>query len=186
MSSNHTQRGNMVQRLIDEAKRIYEDSFFCYAGHSEEARWWGQITLRLGIPATIIAAIAGVTSLSGQSSSALVLGLDMSVVVGALAFVVAAMSGLSTFLDPKGQVSKHYQACIAYLRLSSDVRMFYEIDCAKGANVNELEEKLKKLSARLKDLNDQTPMISERARRVAKKSVDSGRYIYQVDKEKRK
>ncbi len=173
--------GPTVQGITQEAKRIHEDSIFCYAGHSEEARRWSDGILWLGIPTAVIAALAGVISVSGQSSSSTLLGLNVNLLVGTVSFIVAAMSSLSTFLDPKGRASQHYQACQAYLRLANDARIFYEIDCLKSTNVGELEDRLRKLSARLNDLDGQTPIIPNGAAKVARKTVESGKFAYKVD-----
>jgi hypothetical protein len=172
----------LLQEIIDETKRIEEDAVFCYSGHSEEARLWGRVSIWIGIPTTLLAAITGLTSLSGGDATNTILSFNQGVFVGILAFLVAAMAGLATFLDPKGQSNKHYQACITYARLWNDIRMFREIDCVASSNLDEIKVSLKEFGDRLNDLNDQTPMISERARRLAANNINAGRYIYGVDR----
>lgn len=182
MSNDVARSDETVQAIIHEAKRISEDTIYCYAGHSQAARRWDEINLWLGIPTTVIAAVTGVTSLSSNSNSPAILGLSVSVLVGALAFFVAALSGLSTFLDPKNQASKHYLTAVAYLALHNDVRIFYQIDCLSGRPASELAEQVKKLSARLNDLDNQPLIIPRWAQLAGDKMIKSGAYDYKVDK----
>ncbi len=177
---------NFARTICNEATRISEDALFCYAGHAQEARWWEGVHLWLGIPTTIIAAITGVTSLSDTSGSSLVFGFNSSVVVGILAFIVAAMSGVSTYLDPKGQASKHYHAANAYLALLNDIRIFRKIECARGSNDDKLEDSLRKFNAKLNELNSQTIIISTRAKQIGEKLIRAGKYNYQIDKDTQK
>jgi hypothetical protein len=183
MTDDVVRSDETVQAIIHEAKRISEDTIYCYAGHSQAARRWDEINLWLGIPTTIIAAITGVTSLSSNSSSPAILGLSANVLVGVLAFLVAAISGLSTFLDPKNQASKHYLAAVAYLALHNDVRIFYQIDCLSGQPTSELAEQIKKLSARLNDLDNQPLIIPRWAQNAGNKMIKSGAYNYKIDEE---
>lgn len=101
---------NLAQTIRNQAWRIWEDALYCSAGHFQESRWWQGINLWMGIPTTIIAAITGITSLADSGSSPLIPGRSSNLIVPVLSFTVAAISGLSTFLDPTGQASKHYQA----------------------------------------------------------------------------
>ena len=174
---------SFARTVSNEARRISEDALYCYAGHAQEARSWERLHLWMGIPTTILAAITGVTSFSDTGGSALLLGLNSSIVVGVLAFTVAALSGLSTYLDPKGQASKHYHAATAYMALLNDIRIFRQIDCARPKDGDDLAENLKKFNARLNELNSQPIIISIRAQRIGEKLIRAGRYAYQIDKE---
>jgi len=172
----------LIQALITEARRIHEDALFCCAGHSYEARYWDSLQLWLGIPATIAAAVAGITSLARQTPSIGVLGVDTNIIAGVLSLIVAALTGLTTFLDPKGLAVKHYAAVSAYTALVNDARFFYSIDSLQTGDLKKLEADLRKLSERLNDLNGKTPLISSRVTSLAEKSIRAGNYDYQVDK----
>jgi len=177
MVNTSNQQSDFIKHIINEAKRVEEDSLFCYAGHSEEARFWQRIDLWIGIPTVVFAAVAGLLSFTKQNS----------ILVGGLAFLVAAISSVSVFLDSKSQQMEHYKACIDYDDLKNRARWLYSIECAKNANGGHhehLENSLKQLCEKLNELNAHTPIISERARRLANKNIASGRYTYVVDVDK--
>lgn len=182
-ANNLPTQKEILATVINEAKRIHEDALFALAGHTHEARWWDGVQLWLGIPTTVIAAITGVASLSSSpNNAATIFGVNANIVIGVLSFVVAAASGLSTFLDPKGKASKNYEAANAYASLLHEVRVFYQIDCLRSNNIDELETMLKQLGTKLKEINDRTPIISARAAGRAERSMRYGTYRYEVDK----
>ncbi|KAF0106739.1 MAG: hypothetical protein FD146_2331 [Anaerolineaceae bacterium] len=183
MENKSAVQNQLFQSIIAEAKRVHEDALFCTAGHTHEARHWDTLQLWLGIPATVIAAVTGITSLASNSASVGILGLNINIITGIFSLLVATISGLATFLDPKGQAAKHYQAVNSYAALLNETRFFYEIDCIQNRDVEKLEANLRKLSERLNDLNNQTPLISTRAAALAEKSILSGNYEYRVDKQ---
>ncbi len=170
--------------LVKEAKRIHEDTLFCSAGHTREARFWNSMQFWLGIPSTMIAALAGVTSVAGPDSGveSLGLGANRFLVTGILSLVSAVLVGLMTFLDPKGQAAKHYEAMTLYDALLFKVRMFYEIRCRRGGDAQALTAELQELSEQLGRLHTQTPMISSRAAAGGERAIRAGKYTYAVDK----
>lgn len=183
MSGLPTTIDNFSRVVKYQALRIWEDALYCSAGHFQESRWWEGVNLWMGIPTTIIAAITGITSLSDSGNSSALSAASSSMIIPLLAFTVAALSGLSTFLDPKGQASKHYHAASEYQALVNDIQLFCQIDCEKGNNLEQLEDNLRKFNARLNKLNDQPIVISKRAKRIAEKEIKAGNYKYEIDKE---
>jgi hypothetical protein len=173
-----------ITAIIAEGHRIWEDARYCYAGHSEDARSWDSLTYWLGVPATVIAAVTGVTSLAGQNTAPLMAGLSTNVLIAVLAFSVAALSGLSTLLDPKGQAARHYHAASGYLGLLNEARIFYQIECLRQQNVQELKQRVKKLSEKLDALNREPLIISRRAQRAGEKNIRLGKYDYEADQTK--
>jgi hypothetical protein len=99
----------LLKEIVAEANRLEEEALYNYAGHNEEARASDRLHKYLGIPTTLVAAAAGVTSFSAAGSGTAV-SFWTSVTAGGLSFVVAAMSGLTTFLDPKARSAQHYRA----------------------------------------------------------------------------
>src|SRR5688572_5359111 len=89
---------DVLQAIVDEARRLEEELLYSHVGHNEQARDSEQLHLWLGIPTTIVAAAAGITSFSTVGDGT---GSWASVLAGVLSFGVAATSGLTTFLDPK-------------------------------------------------------------------------------------
>jgi hypothetical protein len=179
--SDETSIPDKLQCAIEaEAKRVEEDSLYNYAGHNEEARIADRQHRWLGIPATLIAAAAGVTSFSTASAGSGV-GSWPSIVAGILSFGVAALSGLTTFLDPKARALEHYRAANLYAKLQSDARYFHEIECRKGKRADELDRVLVELMERLTKLDEQTPIIPSSSMAKARKQIEAGKYRYKID-----
>lgn len=172
----------VMRALVTEAKRIHEDALFCCAGHTREARYWNAVQLWLGIPSAVLAALAGVTSLAGSESATDILGAERYLITGVLSLMAAALVGLMTFLDPKGQASKHYGAMTGYQALLSRVRIFYEIGCQHRRDVETLTAELQKLAEQLSEMHKQTPMISAGAAALAERAIRAGKYAYAVDR----
>ena len=125
MATQNSEQDPLLQAIEDEAKRLGEDALFCYAGHNQEARTWDRMHRMLGIPTTLLAAAAGVTSFSSSGS------LAASLVAGGLSFGVAAIAGLNTFLDPKGRAMENYRAANAYAAIRNEARYLYCVECKK-------------------------------------------------------
>ncbi len=160
----------LVAALRAEACRIEDDCMTSHAAHNEEARLATHLHLYLGISATVLAAAAGVSSLS-----------SLSLVAGIVSFGVAALSGLMTFLDPKSRSSEHYQAGIAYATLRTDTRWFRTVECEKNPRPSDLESRLSALATRWKDLDKGTPVVSGRALALAAVRIEAGVYSYDGD-----
>jgi len=174
----------VMSALVTEAKRIHEDALFCSVGHTREARSWNCRQFCLGIPSTVIAAFVGVASLAGSENWLdTLLGESRFPLTGILALASAALVGLMTFLDPKGQAAKHYHAMALYNALRYKVRLFHEVRCQACGDVPALTAELQKLSDHLGKLHHQTPVISARAGKGAEKAIRAGKYAYAVDQQ---
>src|SRR5215831_11496698 len=75
--------------LASECSRTEEDCLYSSKGCFEAARTWHRAHLGLGIPTVIAAGIAGVSAFN-----------DHPIAAGTLAVMVAALSSVSTFLNP--------------------------------------------------------------------------------------
>ncbi len=149
--------------ILAEADRIEEDTLYSAKGQWETARECGWVHLALGIPATIAAAVAGVSAVSECKELAVV-----------LAVLSAILSGLLTFLDPKGQGSSHCQAGNAYKAVSNDARIFREVTCRETTNLTQLRKMLEKLNRRRNSLNSKSPQPTRTAFKRARKGIEGG------------
>src|SRR5262245_57429146 len=95
----------LIAAIAKEANRLAEEALYNQAGHDEEGRRWDRLHWMLGIPATVLAAAAGLTSVS--TAGATQSNMWVSLLAGILAFAVAAISGLTTFVDAKSQAVNH-------------------------------------------------------------------------------
>lgn len=166
----------MRERLISEARRIEEDSLFSAKGHFSSATMWGKAYLWLGIPAAVLAAIAGVSALSRFDNS--------DVVSGVLALVVAGLAAVTTFLNPSERTNLHHAFGTRFNSLRNNARIFREIDCGSQEPDEELIRKLKELANRRDELNEQSPQIGRWAYQRAKKSIEAGEAEYEVNRVK--
>ena len=158
------------ESVVREAKRIEEDATFSAKGHFEAARRWGHLHLWIGIPTTLVAAVAGVSALSNQKE-----------ISAGLSLLVAATSAVFTFLNPEARASRHLRAGNAYKSLQNDARIFREVECQRGRRPNELSAELARLNQRRNKLNADSPQIPRPAFESARKGIEGGEATYEID-----
>lgn len=161
----------MKTECLKEACRIEEDALLSGKAHFVAAHRWGYVHLWIGIPATAIAAVAGVTALQNHP-----------VIGGVLAIVVAALSALSTFLNPSGRQNAHLLAGNQYLALRNSARIFHRLEAVDQAPAAELKAALQKLAERRDSLNTGSPQVSTWAFNRARAGIASGEAQYEIDK----
>jgi hypothetical protein len=182
MPNGFTATDDLLTAVIAESKRLEEDALYSHAGHNVAARSADRLDGLLGVPTTILAAAAGVTSFSSAAVNNIPTGFWSSILAGILSFGVAALSQVRTFLDPNKKSASHYLAANAYAAYRTDARFFHEIECRTGKPTPELSEELVRLKERLKKLDEQTPIISGPAMLEAKQKIEAGYFTYAVDK----
>jgi hypothetical protein len=159
------------EALIQEALRIEENSLYTSKGHFVAARLWKGFHLWLGIPTTMMAALAGVLSFSTYNIGS-----------GILSIIVAILTSLSTFLNPKERANSHFIAGNNHDSLLGRVRMFRTIDCRREDSEEILTSRLKELSEQREHLNRDCPQIPSIAYNIAKKGIEAGEASYMADK----
>lgn len=164
--------GQFGEAIVAEAKRIEEDATFSAKGHFEAARRWASAHLWIGIPTTLVAAVAGVSALSDYKSLAAVLSL-----------LVAASSAVFTFLNSESRAARHLRAGNAYKALQNDTRIFYEVQCQQGRRPAELSAALLELNKTRNKLNNESPQIPRPAFEAARQGIEGGESTYQIDRD---
>ncbi len=160
------------EKIIKEAKRIEEDSLYSSKGHFYAAQLWTNLHLWIGIPATILAAIAGASALSQFDNH--------QIIAGVLAILVAALSAVSTFVNPNEKATIHHSAGNRYNSLKNRARIFSEIDMDIESDES-LLAKLRTLSAERDELNEKSPQIPKWAFRRVRQGIEDGEAQYKVD-----
>jgi len=160
------------EKIIKEAKRIEEDSLYSSKGHFYAAQFWTNLHLWIGIPATILAAIAGASALSQFDNH--------QIIAGVLAILVAALSAVSTFVNPNEKAAIHHSAGNRYNSLKNRARIFSEIDVGIESDES-LLAKLRTLSAERDELNEKSPQIPKWAFRRARQGIEDGEAQNKVD-----
>ncbi len=159
--------------VIREAKRIEESLLHSSKGHFAAAHFWGNFHLWIGVPMVMLSTIAGAAALTKFDPEHLV--------AGSLSIIVAALSGVATFLNANERVSAHLNAGNSYDSLMNRVRIFWAIDCWRDESEQVLTERLKHFSDQKDDLNRKCRQIPRWAYKIAKRGIDGGEGKYLVD-----
>jgi hypothetical protein len=161
------------EEIIREAKRIEEALLYSSKGHFAAAHFWSNFHLWIGIPMVLLSSIAGASALAKFDST--------HVVAGSLAIVVAALSGVMTFLNPHERNASHLGSGNHYDALMNKVRMFWSIECWSDESEDVLTKKLKDLSEQKDRLNQSSLQVPRWAYGIARKGITDGEGAYVAD-----
>lgn len=110
----------LKDRMAIEAERIEQDTFYSAKGHFVGAQKWRSLNMILGLPSTLFSAIAG--------TSALIQFDNHNTIAGVFAIIVAALTALTTFLNPSEKANSHQNAGTRYTAIRNDARKFRDLD----------------------------------------------------------
>lgn len=161
-----------ISALRREAERLEEDATYSSKGHFNAEDTWVRRNYWLGVPATLLGAVAGATLIKSQPEWATVFTL-----------LASLLTGLMTFLKPNERAAMHRAAAGQFLALRNDARFFREIELLESNRLEELPERLQVLSAMRNELNLRSPSIPRRAFVAARKGIEEGEASHKVDKE---
>lgn len=165
-----TSANRSVEAMEREADRIEEDCTYSAKGHFESARIWGRWNLGVGIPAAVLAALAGLSGFQYQAELA-----------GGLAVFSGALAALLTFLKPSERASGHQKAGALYNSVKNRARFFREVDLTSGAKTAVLRKRLRQLAEERNALSEASPEILRPAFERARKGIESGEATYRAD-----
>ncbi len=160
------------EALRKEAERIEEDSIHSAKGHFNSASTWKRRHYLLGIPATILGALAGAAIIKNYQE-----------VAGVLSLSATILTALVTFLKPTDTATSHKKVADQYLALRNDARIFREVEMLEDSDIQTLSDKLKSLAARRNELNQNSPEIPRKAFETARLGIKDGENQYNTDKE---
>jgi hypothetical protein len=160
-----------IAALRREAERIEEDATYSSKSHFNAEGTWERRHYWLGIPAAVLAAIAGASFNSHPELASV------------FALLASLLTGLITFLKPNERATMHRAAAGQFLALRNDARLFREVELFQTERLNELPERLKALSATRNELNQKGPSIPRGAFVAARKGIEEGEATHKVDKE---
>lgn len=163
---------NKISALRREAERLEEDATYSSKGHFNAEDTWVRRNYWLGVPATVLGAVAGATLIKSQPEWAT-----------AFTLLASLLTGLMTFLKPNERAAMHRAAAGQFLALRNDARFFREIELLQSDLLDELPERLKELSAARNELNQKSPGIPRRAFVAARKGIEEGEATHKVDGE---
>tara|TARA_R100000027_G_C2245716_1_gene93208 strand:+ start:733 stop:1224 length:492 start_codon:yes stop_codon:yes gene_type:complete len=158
-----------ITELCREASRIQEDSIHSAKGHYNTADRWNKIHLWIGIPNAVLAAIAGLSAFN-----------DETLIAGSLAVSVAAITAITTFLNPGDRSSTHKRCAGEYLSLRNKSRIFENITSKHCKSEEELTSRFEEMINKRDDLNATSPQIPEWAFNKARKGIEEGESTYKT------
>jgi hypothetical protein len=122
------------EEIIKEAKRVEEALLYSSKGQFAASHFWSTFHLWIGIPMVVISGVAGASALASFDKDHLI--------AEVLSIIVAAPSGVMTFLNPHEKTAAHLNAGNHYDSLMNQVRIFWSIDCWRDESEQVLGEKL--------------------------------------------
>jgi hypothetical protein len=152
-----------------EAHRLLEDALYTYKGHYDAEVHWQRWHFKLGIPATTLGALAGLSLVKTDSLATL------TFVLGS-----ASLTGALTIVNPADRAARSRSAAEAWHAQHDRLRQWLNMDLPR----------LDDISARLAvdgfaqdkaRLNKTSPPIPDSARRRARKGIEEGEAQHAVD-----
>jgi hypothetical protein len=157
--------------LSDELQRIEESAMWSAQGQFEQAKLWRSLNLMLGIPASALAAVSGVTALASTAGR---------VPAGVVAIAAAAIGTVLTTINAGQKAAKATAAANAYLEIQTAARQARLLDLP-SLNMEAVRSLVAKLTARRNEVNKAADPINRIAYLRAKKVLAAGGQEYAVD-----
>ncbi len=143
-------------------------------GQFEQTKRWRTVNWGLGVPASILAAVAGATALAATTGR---------IVAGILAICAAALGAILTTINASHHVNQAAAAANAYLEIQTAARQCREIDLPY-MEIDDARQALAELTARRDEQNKTAEPANRLARRKAQKNIKLGGQAYAVDEGK--
>jgi hypothetical protein len=149
-------------------KEVEENELYALTlakGHVDTAIAWGNVHLYLGIPNTIVAALAGASALSSFRNSSLIAGI--------LSIIASILAAVSTFLNPSDRAKAHLKASNDFERLYKRMKMLRVNSLGSEVTLQELTPKFDVLIEQLYDLREASPAVPDWAYRGGTLEADA-------------
>jgi hypothetical protein len=159
--------------IASELHRLHESCLLSAQGQFELGKQWRAANLVLGVPAAVLAAIAGGTGLAASGKS---------VKSSVYALFAAGFGAALTTLNPSRRVALAQASANAYLEIQTSARQCLTIDLKK-ADYKVSRERLDKLTAKRDEINRTAEPPNFFARWRANRNVENGGQDYEADSE---
>jgi hypothetical protein len=157
--------------IAQEGDRIHESALYSAQNQFEQMKLWRAMNLLLGLPAAVLAAIAGGTGLANAKHSLL---------AGILALIAAGFGAGITTLNPSRRVTQSQAGANAYLEIQTAARQFLTIDLA-AMQPGPARKQLSELTSRRDEINKTADPPGWYARYRAHKVIAEGGQTYGAD-----
>jgi hypothetical protein len=157
---------NILQVVNREASDIEKEAAISAHVHFLSGRKWEKISLWIGIPSTILAAVAGITAFTDYPDY----------VTGGTAILVAALSAINTFLGPADRETSHKAAKVTFNRIRREASLLRDVDAPMvkeddAEAADEIITRLRKLVTDITDAEQSAPAVSASAKEKAEKKI---------------
>jgi hypothetical protein len=159
------------QAIADELRRLEEDATYASQSQFEASKFWRLWHWTLGIPAAVLAAVAGFTGLASVTGR---------IPAAILALIAAVMGGLLTVVEPNKRGRQAQAAGVAYNEVRVGARQARSVYLPSA----QIEEGRRRLSG-LTEQKNQVDRVAEPTNTYAfwraKRNVEAGRLRHVVD-----
>jgi hypothetical protein len=163
------------RRAIEtELYRLEENAMYGSQMQFEQAKLWRGVNLVLGIPASVLAAVAGATALAATAGR---------IAAGILALTAAGFGALLTTLNASYRTNQAAVAATGYLAVQTAARQLRTIDLP-AMDLDDARKDLAALTSQLDEQNKSAAPPSGRVYRRAKTNIEGGGQTYAVDADK--
>jgi hypothetical protein len=138
-----------LDAMRQEAARLEEDATLSSKGHADAEQRWMRRHYWMGVPATALCVVAGVSLIKGRPNLA-----------SPFVLVAATLTGLLTLLKPNDRAAFHRSAAGHFLALRNDARFFREVETLHPERPLDLPDRMQNLTARRNELSQTSPGIS--------------------------
>jgi hypothetical protein len=157
--------------IFREFERVEESATHSAASQFALAQQYRAVDLVAGIPATALAAIAGVTALASTTGR---------LAAGIIALIAAALSAIVAFLGAAHRSAQATAAGNEYLAIIGDARRARMIDMDM-VDLDQARSLLRDLTDRVHEQNKAAQPPNVLARWLGKRSIERGDREHQVD-----
>jgi hypothetical protein len=153
---------------------INEAAKWSAQGQLEAAKIWRAVNLWVGVPAAVLAAVAGVTALASSTGR---------IAAGIIALAAAAASAVAALLNASQRAETAESTGNKYLGIQQDAAISREVDLPLQ-NVEQARQMLHELADRRQEVNAGSHAIPRLAYRRARRNIEQeGGQDYQAEKE---
>lgn len=154
-----------------EFRRLEESAMYSAQCQFEETKRWRALHLLLGVPATLLAAIAGTTALvesTGRTAA------------GILALISSGLGAVLTTVNAPQRTAQASASANAFLEIQTAARQHREIDLDQWT-LEQARQTLATLTVRRDEQNATAEVPGRRAYRKAQANLRAGTQRYAVD-----
>lgn len=154
-----------------ELRRVEESALYSKESQFVAAKWWRGTNIALGVPASVLAAVAGSTVLASGS---------YEIWTGIAALAAGALGGIMTTVNAARRAEQGSAAANSYLAIYDAARVLRTVDLPHMER-DEARDALAKLIARRDEVNRNTPIPSTLAYRIGRGNILKGNTDYAAD-----